>query len=336
MGSYISSCRRLLSPSSRRDQRGRQTSLPEDTQGYGGVPGALHRMAMVRITAVIFLSLLLFFVSTAQAFAVNIFKIGDVTVEEGSKVNNVVSVTGQITIAGHVEGHALALGGSVVLTKRAYVGGNVISVGGIVVMGRGAEVNGRVMEINAANISAYLTEILSEEWEGWSWVWAVFSLAIFAAILIIATLIVVLIPRPVRIVARAIKEETLRITLWGLLGLILVVPLAVLLTISVVGIVLIPLEMILVVSASLMGFIAFAQVIGERLCALLFKKKNQSLIRETFWGLFILWLVGWLPYIGWMLKVIVVMMGLGAVIFTRFGTHVSRRMEHLARQSLSV
>ncbi|MCX7635665.1 MAG: polymer-forming cytoskeletal protein, partial [Syntrophales bacterium] len=285
---------------------------------------------------ILFVLLCCFLLFPAPVSAVNIFKIGDVTVEEeGTKVNNVVSVRGQITVAGHVDGNVVALGGSVVLTKRAFVGGNVISVGGIIVMGRGAEVHGRLAEINAANISDYLTEVLSEEWEGWSWVWAVFSLAIFTGILIIALLIVVLIPKPLRIVARAIKEETLRITLWGLLGLVLVVPLAVLLTISVIGIVLIPLEMILVVSASLMGFIAFAQVIGERLYAL-FKKKNQPMIKETFWGLVVLWLVGWLPYIGWMLKVIVVMMGLGAVIFTRFGTYVSRRMENLARRSLSV
>ena len=126
-------------------------------------------------------------------------------------------------------------------------------------------------------------------------------------------------------IANAIQEETVKITLWGLLGMVLVVPLAVLLTISVIGIVLIPLEMILVVSAGLLGFIAISQLLGRRLYAL-FKRPSQHILRETFWGLVVLWIIGWLPYIGWMIKVLALMMGLGAVIYTRFGTHVPRRL----------
>ncbi|HRS86525.1 MAG TPA: polymer-forming cytoskeletal protein [Syntrophales bacterium] len=264
--------------------------------------------------------------------ASSLFRIGsDVTVEEGQRVNHVVTVRGQITVSGHVEGHVVAVGGSVVLTRRAVVLGNVVSIGGIVVAARGADVHGSVTELNAANLSEYLTTVLSEEWEGWSWIWAVFSLVIFLCVLIIALILGVLIPRPLRVVALAIEEDTLRVTLWGLLGLILVVPLAVLLTISVVGIVLIPLEMILVVSAGLMGFIAVAQLVGRRIYAL-FHKKGQPVIRETFWGLLALWLIGWAPYIGWIVKVLALMIGLGAVIFTRFGTHVSHRMAAAAGQ----
>ena len=270
--------------------------------------------------------LLTAFAAGAQAENITIFKIGeDVTIEEGTRANHVLTINGQITIAGTVEGNVVAVGNSVVLARRAVVKGNVFTLGGVVVTGKGAEVHGTVTEINSSNISEVITRVLSDEWEGWSWVFAIFSLTIFFSVLIIAVLIVLLLPKPIQVIADAIREETVKITLWGLLGMVLVVPLAVLLTISVIGIVLIPLEMILVVSAGLLGFIAISQLLGRRLYAL-FKRPSQHILRETFWGLVVLWIIGWLPYIGWMIKVLALMMGLGAVIYTRFGTHAPRRL----------
>ncbi len=265
------------------------------------------------------------FAAGAHAENITIFKIGeDVTIEEGTRANHVLTINGQITVAGTVEGNVVALGDSVVLGKRAVVKGNVVTLGGVIVMGRGAEVHGTVTEINSSNISEVITHVLSDEWEGWSWIFAILSLTIFCSVLIIAVLIVILIPKPIQIISGAIQEETVKITLWGLLGMVLVMPLAVLLTISVIGIVLIPLEMILVVCAVLLGFIAISQLLGRKLYAL-FKRPPQHILRETFWGLVVLWIIGWLPYIGWMIKVLAMMMGLGAVIYTRFGTHTPRR-----------
>ena len=276
--------------------------------------------------AILSLLLLTAFAAGAQAENITIFKIGeDVTIEEGTRANHVLTINGQITIAGTVEGNVVAVGDSVVLARRAVVKGNVFTLGGVVVTGKGAEVHGTVTEINSSNISEVITRVLSDEWEGWSWVFAIFSLTIFFSILIIAVLIVLLLPKPIQVIADAIREETVKITLWGLLGMVLVVPLAVLLTISVIGIVLIPLEMILVVSAGLLGFIAISQLLGRRLYTL-FKRPSQHILRETFWGLVVLWIIGWLPYIGWMIKVLALMMGLGAVIYTRFGTHAPRRL----------
>ncbi len=281
---------------------------------------------MKKIFIAILAMLFTAFAAGAQAENITIFKIGeDVTIEEGARANHVLTINGQITIAGTVEGNVVALGDSVVLARRAVVKGNVVTLGGIVVTGKGAEVQGSVTEINSSNISEVITRVLSDEWEGWSWVFAIFSLTIFFSVLIIAVLIVLLLPKPIQVIANAIQEETVKITLWGLLGMVLVVPLAVLLTISVIGIVLIPLEMILVVSAGLLGFIAISQLLGRRLYAL-FKRPSQHILRETFWGLVVLWIIGWLPYIGWMIKVLALMMGLGAVIYTRFGTHVPRRL----------
>jgi hypothetical protein len=250
-----------------------------------------------------------------------IVKIGsDFTVEAGQKISSVFTIGGQITVNGTVEKSAVAIGGSVVLTKTAIVKGNVVSLGGVIVMARDAEVGGDLTEINSSNLYETLATALGSEWEGWSWIFAVISLSIFLVILVLALLIAALLPKPVRIVSEAIRENTFKVILCGILGLVLIAPLALLLTISVVGIALIPLEVIVVVCSVLLGFIAVGQFIGAKVLRLL-KRPDPGIVRETFWGLVILWLIGWIPYIGWMVKAIAIVIGLGAALVSRFGTH---------------
>ena len=209
------------------------------------------------------------------------------------------------------------------LANTAIVGGDVIALGGVIVKGRGSVVHGDLTEINSDDISAAITSALSDEWEGWSWIFAVVSISIFLGVLLLTLLIVHFIPKPIRLISTTIREIPFKATLWGILGLIVIVPLAVLLAISVVGIVLIPLEMTLVLCAVLLGFIAISQLVGEKLFVLL-KRHDHSIMRETIWGLIILWLIGWIPYVGWMLKVLAIVLGLGGVLLTRFGTSYNR------------
>ena len=268
---------------------------------------------------ILVVGLLLCVVTTVGAESSNVVKIGsDATIEEGTKVHNVLVIGGQVTVDGVVENNIAALGGSVVLTRTAVVRGNVFALGGIVVRGRGAEVHGNVTEINADDISSAIANALSEEWEGWSWIFAIVSVAIFLGILLLTVLTVFLIPKPVRLISSAVREKPFKVTIWGLAGLVLVVPLAVLLAVSVVGIVLIPLEMAIVLCAILIGFISVSQLVGQKLFTVL-KRQDQSLMRETIWGLIILWLIGWIPYVGWMVKVCAIVLGLGGVLLTRFG-----------------
>jgi len=284
----------------------------------------MKRKTGKRLLIFLIAGLLLGFTSTVLAESANIVKIGsDVIIEEGMKVRNVLALGGQITVEGFVENHVIAVGGSVVLTRTAVVGGNVISLGGIVARGRGSEIHGNLTEINSDDISAAISNALSDEWEGWSWIFAIVSLSIFIGVLILTLLTVYFIPKPIRIIATAVKDIPVKVILWGIIGLILIVPLAVLLAVSVIGIVLIPLEMTLVLCAIILGFIAVSQLVGEKLFSVL-KRHDHNIVRETIWGLIILWVIGWIPYVGWMLKVFAVVLGLGGVLVTRFGTSYNR------------
>jgi len=283
-----------------------------------------ERMGLLKkekgVVCFVILALLSGFVSVVSAGETNIVEIGnDVTIEEGMRVRNAVAIGGQVTVFGEVERHVVAIGGSVVLTKTAVVGGNVVSLGGIIVRGRGAEVRGHLIEFNLSDISAAISTALNEDWEGWSWIFAIISLSIFLAILILALLIARLFPEPIHVVSLSIRENTFNVTLGGIFALVSIVPLALLLAVSVVGIILIPLEMLLVVCAALTGFIAVARLVGGKMFTIL-KIHDKSLVQETLWGLVILWLIGWVPYLGWMVKVIAIVLGMGGVLITRFGT----------------
>jgi MFS family permease len=264
--------------------------------------------------------LLLGTTTLASAESSILFRIGqDISVAEGTTARHVVAVGGQVTVSGVVEHHIVVIGGSAVLTPTAIVGGNILAIGGVIVVGKGADVQGSMTEIDASDIADAVETVINGDWEGWSWVFAILSIFIFIVILIMALLVVAFIPKPLYLVASAIQGNVFRVILWGLAGLVSVVPLAVLLTISVIGIVLIPLELTLVACAVLIGFSAVAQIIGRKIFSLL-GKKEQSMLRETFWGLVVLWLVGWVPYLGMLVKVCAVVIGLGGVFLTRFGT----------------
>jgi hypothetical protein len=62
-----------------------------------------------------------------------------------------------------------------------------------------------------------------------------------------------------------------------------------------------------------------SQLVGRQVYALA-KRHNQGVVRETFWGLIVLWFAGWIPYVGPIVKVLAVVLGLGGVFFSRFGT----------------
>ena len=255
----------------------------------------------------------------AKAETNSIVKINsDVVIEEGTKVHHVIVLGGQITVNGTVEQHVVAIGGSAVLTRTATVGGDVFVLGGIIAMGKGADVRGTLTEINSSNISDAISNLLSDNWEGWSWLFAVFSVVVFFATLIIAILIVLLIPKPILTIADGITLHTYRAAIAGFIGLLMIAPVAVLLTLSVIGIVLIPLQIVVVACAAVFGFVAVAQILVKRILVLA-KKPDQSLLRQTFWGLLVLWIIGWVPYIGWMMKVLAIVLGMGGVMITRFG-----------------
>jgi hypothetical protein len=264
---------------------------------------------------------LLFSPLCAFAESMTIVEFGDdITITEDQAVKHIVSVGGQVTVYGKVEGRIWAIGSSVVLSPTAHVERGIITVGGIIVLGTGSRVEGPLMEINASNFTDVLGHVLTGDWEGWSWVFAFMSIAFYLSLLLAAILLSALIPRSIMVISMSIQTSPYLSVFWGLLAVILAVPLAALLVISVIGVTLIPLELALLFAASLVGFVAASRLTGHyifRFC----KRPDQTCMKETIVGLTCLWFVGWMPYLGGIVKVLALILGLGGVLMTRFGTY---------------
>ncbi|MDD5422304.1 MAG: hypothetical protein WC592_07180 [Candidatus Omnitrophota bacterium] len=268
---------------------------------------------LVAMTGVILMLL-----SPEPAFAKgqNIIKIyEDTEISEGMDVDDVVSVGGNITVSGRVGNSVVAVGGSVVLKPGAYVGGQVVAVGGEVVKDASAAVAGRITQVYMPNFIPSAATFLKG---GWITLWATISLLTLLGFLGLAILLTALIPEHMGTAVNALERSFVKMLLWGVLWTILIVPVAVLLAISIVGVILIPLEILLAALALIIGYIAAAIYIGKNIL-LSFKKIPPPFV-DVVLGILILFLVGFIPVVGAVIKVVFLIAGFGAVLTTRFGT----------------
>ncbi|MCK4358251.1 MAG: polymer-forming cytoskeletal protein [Candidatus Cloacimonetes bacterium] len=263
------------------------------------------------IVCILFIVLSLSLYSIAEAENRDLIKIGsDLIVKKGMRVADAVAIGGDVTVNGMVEGDAVAVGGSVILGSDAIVEGDVVTIGGKIEKEEGAQINGDIVEVNIPFFSSIIPSVCTGRWFGW---FLPLRIITFISFLVLALLIVAIIPKPVCTISTMVEKNTLKMILWGLLGLVLIVPLGILLAVSVVGIILIPIEIILVGCAFLVGYISVAQLIGDKIASAL-KSPDLHIIWETLLGMIILWVIGWIPFLGWLVKAIALLLGFGGVI----------------------
>ena len=265
------------------------------------------------------LLLIILLAAAASAEAKNIFKIGsDVTVEKDQQVDTVIAIGGQVTVHGLVERNVVAIGGSIVLANDSVVRGDVICAGGVIVKAGGAQVFGDITEINSVNIANAFSSALRGELEGWSLIFNIISLCFFAVIFIISLLITILLPRPLLAVVQEIQNYKVKSFFWGLAATLMMVPFFMLLVISIIGIALIPLVFTLLLLAFILGYIAAGNITGKYIFNKVFRRPPKALTGVTILGLILLWLIGWLPYLGLLVKIFALTFGLGGVLLTLF------------------
>jgi len=245
----------------------------------------------------------------------SIVKIGsDVHIEKDMRVDDAVAVGGSVYVDGIVDGDAVAVGGSVHLGEEAIIHGDAVTVGGTIEEAEGSMVYGTTVDVGSFDF----TNIFEGKnfFGGYRGIPGIPMglkfiplIGLFALVLLLA----VLIPTELSTVASNIKNEPIMMFLWGIFGIILIVPLAVMLAISIIGIALIPLEILAVFLATLIGYIAVAIFIGKKLLTVL-NKDNPAVILSAILGVLILWLIGLIPIFGGIVKAIAVIIGFGAVI----------------------
>ena len=252
----------------------------------------------------------------------------------GKTNGNVALIGGNLTVSGKVNGDFFVIGGQILLNETAVVDGDIVTMGGQVTKEPGAEVTGEIVNnappIDVPNVpnvpdAPQVPNVpgtpgfninVNPFWE----IASVLGRAL--AVAAIGMLLTLFLQPQMERVGDAAIQQPLMAGGFGLLAII-VAPLAI--ALMTVTIILIPVAFLVafvIPLAWLFGIIALGQEVGERFTNAI----NQSWapVLATGFGTFLLMIVGGfvqlIPCVGWLLPLIVGLIGVGGVAMTWFGT----------------
>lgn len=202
---------------------------------------------------------------------------GDVVVNEDEEVSGqVVAVLGSVRVDGRVSQQVVAVLGNVELGPRAVVGGDVVTVGGRLRKAEGARVGGNETEVSPGDFGARVHVPGVPGWGpfqfgGFGPVTRLFGTTFrFVLLVIVACLALVVARRAVEGSAERVANDPVRSTLVGLAAWMLFVPLftliAIVLSISIIGIpllLLLPFAVLFLLLMAVVGFSGTASAVGQ-------------------------------------------------------------------------
>jgi cytoskeletal protein CcmA (bactofilin family) len=275
----------------------------------------------------------------------------------GASKGDLAAIGGSVRVSGKVGGDVAAIGGDVALAKGAAVGGDVSVVGGHLDKADGVEVKGSVSQVGLGALRKLLPSLTrgglklalasnggwhdhSHRWsdaddeEAPSAVGRLFKAGVFlifvlglGAVLCLAAL---LLPAETQAVAAAVRADFWRSVGVGALIVILFLPGLLVLTVSILGIPLIPLAILAWNAAALFGVAAFSRVLSERAAESLGKPLPAGPLAVGLGWLILAvlplvgkllggFIGGTLSFAGFLFLTCATVAGLGAVWNTRMG-----------------
>jgi len=252
---------------------------------------------------------------------------GTATIANESDLNgDIVLVGGTISVRGQVNGDIVAIGGAVNLESYADINGGITLLGGNLNRSPLAKISGNISEQSPeifnfnsnkpGNIilpfvptQKPLTKLLNTLLEA-------------LAMAVLAVIIGLLLPNQLKRVSDTVIREPL---VAGGVGVLTIIVAPIVLMLLMITVLLIPvslLGMIVLILAVFYGFVAVGYEIGQRIAALLKTSWSPSISAGI--GVLLLSLVTgyatFIPCIGMLIGIIVSIIGLGAVIISRFGS----------------
>lgn len=275
----------------------------------------------------------------------NLFVLGGAArLLEGSTVEGDVAVLGgTLQIDGVVEGEVNAIGGLVTIGGPARVGGDVNTVSAKLDLDENAEIEGQVNDVPAGPFSLVAPGSFKlPSWEGappitlpgdvpapvvnvglnplWDALWWIFRSFFWAAL---ALLVALFTPKPIKRVAETAVSNTLVSGGLGCITILIVPLLLILLAITICGIPVSLIGALVIWIGWVFGIITLGAETGRRLSQ--FLKIDWALPVAAGIGTFLLTLVSngielLVPCVGWFVPALIGVIGLGAVLLTRFGS----------------
>lgn len=266
----------------------------------------------------------------------SIIKFGeDITVEENECVDgDLVSFGGDITVRGLVTGDVAVIGGDLYVKSTGIIKGDITTVGGKLHQEPGAEIRGQrvgvgpVVPLHLRFPGAPFGPLINFTLIG-------IILAFFIVIsLFLAALASFFVPRNVERIRETVEQAPLKSFLLGLVAVILFLPLWLLLSITIIGIIVAPVAYTV---AGIMGFAGVSLFVGAKLhkgtSLTLSSPLAQIIVGAlaielafilawvfTLGGRFLTPLSLLFHLIGWITLSVAGMVGLGATIWSRFGS----------------
>jgi hypothetical protein len=216
-----------------------------------------------------------------------------VTVPSDEEVRGDVTVIGgDADIDGRIDGDLTVVGGALHRGPDSVITGEVTSVG--------PSLTSYVPFIPSASSSVMARENHK------LMMWLTYSVIVLLAFL--------LFPVRVRAALDRVEHHPGLSAAVGVLALVAVFPIMILLLISVIGIPLVPVEILAVFAAILIGHAALSMLIGRRLYELILPRTTPSPIAALILGLIVVSAAGIVPVLGPLVMCLVWLVGLGAAI----------------------
>ncbi|GAB4505474.1 MAG: hypothetical protein Fur0043_24700 [Anaerolineales bacterium] len=267
---------------------------------------------------------------------------GNVVIEDGAVVQgDVVVMGGSITVNGVIEGSTVIIGGSVSLGETSVIESDLVTIGGTLSRAEGAQVKGQVV----TNIPAPAIEIpnvphapslptsplparpaFNLHFDPLGKLIRLFANSLAMALLAMLSSLF-LKPQSER-VAQAIVGQPVIAGSVGLLVMMLSPVALIILSITIILIPVAALAVAVLALAWLFGVIAIGIEVGERFTSAI--HQTWALPLTAGFGTFLMMLVvngiGMIPCLGWLFPALMLVLSIGGVTLTAFGSRPSPRL----------
>jgi len=249
-------------------------------------------------------------VDTNQVICGDLTSFGGIVAINGVVQGDVVTFGGKVIIAGTVDGNVDSYGGTVTLQSGSHVNGDLNLYAGGWTRGSGAEVNGNIID-HTRHIGPLFFG--GDEFRfpfGPILMWGALGL-----------LLIWLLPEHVMFVRTTVTSKPRRSLTIGLLSALLALPVVVVLIALIITIPVAIIVALGLIVAWAFGTVAVGWLVGDHVVRKIAPHYNTRPIQVVV-GLTVLVLAGSLPYVGCWISIGAGLLGLGAVLLSRFGTRL--------------
>jgi hypothetical protein len=246
---------------------------------------------------------------------------GNVRMGAGSSARQVTAVLGSVELepGATVDKEVVAVGGDVHVSTGAHVGSDAVSVGGEVSIDQGGVVDGQEVSVSIPGVGSLvgLASPSPAASKGISLGLRIGQvIAKFVVFFLLALLLRAVAPARLDRVTASLTRSPVKDVLVGLLGTVAMPVLAILLAVTIVGLLLIPVQLIAILLAGVLGYSALALLVGRAIPV--GDRKGAAVIQLAI-GTGIVVLVSAIPFIGVMAMLSAWFLVFGAVLRSRGG-----------------